>query len=172
MALTLTAAPLVLEPLTVAHAPEMFEVLCDPLTHQYLDQPPPPSVDHLRAVYRQLETRKSPDGRQLWLNWVVRLPGQPPMGYVQATVMSQGRAWVAYLLASKHWGQGHAHTAMLAMLDHLGQACGVGLYMATVEAGNQRSIRLLERLGFQGATAQEAGGHELTASERLFLRSR
>ena len=85
---TITAADLVLEPLTVAHAPEMFEVLCDPLTHQYIDHPPPSSVDHLRAVYKQLETRKSPDGRQLWLNWVVRLPGQPAMGYVQAT---QGR---------------------------------------------------------------------------------
>ena len=97
---TITAADLVLEPLTVAHAPEMFEVLCDPLTHQYIDHPPPSSVDHLRAVYKQLETRKSPDGRQLWLNWVVRLPGQPAMGYVQATVMSHGRAWVAYLLAS------------------------------------------------------------------------
>jgi len=167
---TLAAADLLLEPLTVAHAPEMFEVLCDPLTHQYIDQPPPSSVEHLRAVYKQLETRKSPDGRQLWLNWVVRLSGQPPMGYVQATVVSHGRAWVAYLLASRHWGQGHAYAAMQAMLGHLGQACGVGLYMATVEAGNQRSIRLLERLGFHGASAQEAEGHELSATERLFLR--
>lgn len=167
---TLAAADLLLEPLTVAHAPEMFEVLCDPLTHQYIDHPPPPSVDHLRAVYKQLETRKSPDGRQLWLNWVVRLPGQPPMGYVQATVVSRDRAWVAYLLASRHWGQGHAHAAMQAMLGHLGQACGVSLYMATVEAGNQRSIRLLQRLGFHGASAQEAEGHELSATERLFLR--
>ena len=74
------------------------------------------------------------------------------------------------LLASRHWGQGHAHAAMQAMLGHLGQACGVGLYMATVEAGNQRSIRLLERLGFHGASAQEAEGHELSATERLFLR--
>ncbi len=167
---TLTAAGLVLEPLTVAHAPEMFEVLCDPLTYRYLDHPPSPSVDHLRAVYKQLETRKSPDGRQLWLNWVVRVPGQPPMGYVQATVVSPGRAWVAYLLASKHWGHGHAYTAMLAMLDDLGKSCGVTRYMATVEVGNQRSIRLLERLGFHGASAQEAVGHELTATERLFLR--
>ena len=167
---TLAASDLVLEPLTVAHAPEMFEVLCDPLTYRYLDHPPPPSVEHLRAVYTQLETRKSPDGRQLWLNWVVRVPGQPPMGYVQATVMSRGRAWVAYLLASKHWGRGHAHTAMLAMLDDLSRTCGVTHYMATVEAENQRSIRLLQRLGFHAATAQEAAGHELTASERLFLR--
>jgi RimJ/RimL family protein N-acetyltransferase len=167
---TIAAADLVLEPLTVAHAPEMFEVLRDPLTHLYIDHPPPPSVDHLRAVYKQLETRKSPDGRQLWLNWVVRVPGQPSMGYVQATVVSQGRAWVAYLLASKHWGQGHAYAAMQAMLGYLGPSCGVGLYMATVEAGNQRSIRLLQRLGFHAASAQEAEGHELSATERLFLR--
>jgi RimJ/RimL family protein N-acetyltransferase len=92
------------------------------------------------------------------------------MGYVQATVTAPGRAWVAYLLASKHWGRGHAHTAMLAMLDDLGKSCGVTRYMAMVEADNQRSIRLLQRLGFHGASAQEAAGHDLTATERLFLR--
>ena len=120
---TIIAADLVLEPLTVAHAPEMFEVLCDPLTYRYLDHPPSPSVDHLRAVYKQLETRKSPDGRQLWLNWVVRVPGQPPMGYVQATVVSPGRAWVAYLLASKHWGCRFSQCASCARCPPVCRVC-------------------------------------------------
>jgi [ribosomal protein S5]-alanine N-acetyltransferase len=167
---SLAAGSLVLEPLRVAHAAEMYAVLCDPLTHRYIDHPPPATLEQLRAIYTQLETRKSPDGRQLWLNWVVRHPGQPAMGYVQATVTAPGRAWVAYLLASAHWGRGHAHGAMLAMLDYLDQTCGVTHYLATVEVDNQRSARLLKRLGFHLASAQETEGHDLAASERLFLR--
>jgi ribosomal-protein-alanine N-acetyltransferase len=167
---TLAAGQLVLEPLTVAHAAAMFEVLADAEIYRYLDHPPPPSLEHLRNVYAKLETRGSPDGSQVWLNWVIRLPGQPPVGYVQATVIAPGSAWVAYVLSSRQWGRGYAHTATRAMVEHLATAYGVGRYLATVEVENQRSIRLLERLAFRPATSHEANGHSLTETERLFVR--
>ena len=69
---SIDAGELRLEPLTAAHAEAMFEVLVDPEIHRYLDQPAPPSVEHLRDVYERLETRHSRDGRQRWLNWVIR----------------------------------------------------------------------------------------------------
>jgi RimJ/RimL family protein N-acetyltransferase len=167
---SITTAQLVLEPLTVAHAEAMFEVLADPEIYRYLDYPPPPSLEHLRRLYTRLESRKSPDGSQLWLNWVVRVPGQAPVGYVQATVIAPGSAWVAYVLSSKHWGRGYAHAAAQAMIEHLNKAYGVSRYLATVEAENQRSIRLLDRLAFRAATADEANGQGLSATERLYLR--
>src|SRR5664279_3530467 len=123
---TLAAGQLVLEPLTVAHAAAMFEVLADAEIYRYLDHPPPPSLEHLRNVYAKLETRGSPDGSQVWLNWVIRLPGQPPVGYVQATVIAPGSAWVGYVLSSRQWGRGYAHTATRAMVEHLATAYGVG----------------------------------------------
>jgi hypothetical protein len=83
---TIIAAELVLAPLTVADADTMFGVLSDPQIYRYLDYGPPPSVEHLRDVDTKLEARNSPDGSQLWLNWVVHQRGAEPMGYVQATV--------------------------------------------------------------------------------------
>jgi [ribosomal protein S5]-alanine N-acetyltransferase len=167
---TLKTGSLCLEPLTVAHAEAMFDVLADAEIYRYLDYPAPPSVEHLRNLYARLEKRQSPDGSEAWLNWVVRRPGETPMGYVQSTVLPNGDAWVAYVLNSRHWGGGVAHAATQEMMAHLASACGVKRYMAMVEVENVRSIRLLERLGFRLASASEAGAHELTASERLYLK--
>ena len=169
---TITTAELVLEPLTVAHAQAMFEVLADPEIYHYLDYPPPPSAEHLRTVYARVEARQSPDGQQTWLNWVVRPQGGPaPVGYVQATVVSTGDvASIGYVLSSRHWGHGYAYGAVQAMLEHLPMAYGVRRFLATVEVENRRSIRLLERLAFRPATESEIAGHELSATERLFVR--
>ncbi|MEO8524075.1 MAG: GNAT family N-acetyltransferase [Caldimonas sp.] len=166
---TLAAGSLVLEPLVVAHAEAMFELLSDPEIHRYLDHPPPPSIGHLRGVYGRLESRQSPDGRQRWLNWVLRSPAGSLLGYVQATVTERADAWVAYILSRQHWGGGHAAAAMQAMLEHLKTANEVRRFLATVEAENLRSIRLLERLGFHPATALELDGQSLSESERLFV---
>lgn len=166
----LTTAELVLEPLVVAHAEVMFEVLSEPGLYRYLDYPAPPSLEHLRSVYARVEGRKSPDGSELWLNWVVRRPGEAPMGYVQATVTSRQAAWIGFVFSSKHWGRGHATQAARAVLEHVASAYGVVRCLASVEADNQRSIRLLGRLGFHEATVEEQQGHELSASERLFVR--
>lgn len=167
---TIVTSELVLEPLTAAHAEVMFGVLADPEIYRYLDHLPPPSPDYLHALYSKLERRKSPDDSQLWLNWVVRLPEQAPIGYVQATIASPSSAWIAFVLSSKHWGRGFGRQATLAMVEHLTSAFGVKQFMATVEADNKRSIRLLERLAFRSATAHDAAPHKLSPTERLFLR--
>ena len=164
------AGGLVLEPLTVAHAQAMFEVLADPEIHRYMDGEPPRSVEQLRATYERQVAGTSADGTEIWLNWIVRHPGQPPMGFVQATVLRSPQAWVAFVLGRPHWGGGHAFAAMTAMLEHLTGARGAEQFLATVEVENLRSIRLLERLGFRLARREEAEGHRLTDAEWLYLR--
>ena len=54
-------------------------------------------------------------------------------------------------------------------MEHLRATCGVIRFLATVEADNERSVRLLQRLGFRAATEAEAREHELSATERLFV---
>jgi RimJ/RimL family protein N-acetyltransferase len=166
----LATAELVLEPLVVAHAEAMFELLSEPGLYRYLDYPPPTSLEHLRSVYARVEGRQSADGSQLWLNWVVHRPGEAPMGYVQATVTSGGATWIGFVFSSRHWGRGYASQAARAVLEHLPSAYGVVRFLASVEMENQRSVRLLERLGFHEATGQELRGHALSASERLYVR--
>jgi len=165
----LSTTDLLLEPLVVAHAEEMFAILSEPELYRYLDYPPPPSLEHLREVYARVEGRKSPDGCELWLNWVVRPPGQAAIGYVQLTITSN-IAWVGFVFSSKQWGRGFASQATQAVIDHACANLGVTRFLATVEADNQRSVRLLERLGFREAALEEQRTHELSATERLFAR--
>jgi [ribosomal protein S5]-alanine N-acetyltransferase len=166
----LAAGNLVLEPLVAAHAEAMFEVLTEPELYRYLDYPPPPTVEHLVGVYARLEARKSPDRSEHWLNWIVSPLGQPPVGYVQATVTLSGVALIGYVFSKKHWGKGYATHAVQAMVEHLPMEHGVSRFLATVEAENAASIRLLARVGFRAATDVELESHELSQTERLFIR--
>jgi RimJ/RimL family protein N-acetyltransferase len=166
----ITTDRLLLEPLVAAHAEAMFLWLADPEVHRFQDHAPPASTAHLRVRYGKLETRRSPDGSEHWLNWVLRPGGRSPIGYVQATILPGGAAYVAYVLARNCWGRGYALEAARAMLDHLAAEYGVVEYMATVEVENVKSIALLQRLLFRLATAPEVQGRALSPTERLYLR--
>ena len=164
----MNTARLSFEPLTTAHADEMFPLLQDAALYRYTDDEPPTSLERLRERYAHLQRGQSTDGRELWLNWILRPPGAAPVGYVQATVLpKEGIAWVAYVLAPAQWGRGYAQEAVSAMLEHLRQAHDVRTFKATVEAGNLRSIALLRRLAFERAERAE---HSSTA-ELLFIKS-
>jgi ribosomal-protein-alanine N-acetyltransferase len=136
-----------LEPQVAAHALEMFPVLSDPAIYEYENEPPA-SLEWLRNRYEYLESRQSTDGTQQWLNWVIRLPTSELIGYVQATVHAGDRAGIAYELSSAYWGRGLARAAVEAMIAELGSSYGVRELSAVLKRENQRSRRLLERLGF------------------------
>ena len=167
---TLTTGRLRLEPLVVAHAAAMFDVLQDPSIFAFTGGGPPESVEALEARYARLETRRSPDGRQGWLNWIVVDADLTPFGYVQATTQADGRAWVAYVIASERRERGYATEAMRAMLAHLATDANLRVFMATVEADNVASIRLLERLDFRAPRDDEGAGIALDPTELLFVK--
>lgn len=144
---TLLTRRLVLEPQVAGHAEEMFAVLRDPAIYEFENEPPE-SLEWLRERFRRLESRRSADGKEFWLNWVVRVPGERAMGYVQATVHPGGWADVAYVFSSAHWGKGYASEAVEAMMEELAVRWGVARCEAVYKSANTRSRRLLDRLGF------------------------
>jgi RimJ/RimL family protein N-acetyltransferase len=151
---TLSAPRCTLEPQVAAHAHEMFVVLSDPAIYEFEGQAPS-SEAALAQRFALLESRCSADGTERWLNWVVRVPGGPLAGYVQATVLPSGVSFVAYELASRFWRQGIASSAVTAVLSELGAAYGVHTYIAVLKAQNFRSQALLDSLGFRLAGAHE-----------------
>lgn len=165
----LDAGLLTLEPQTAAHADEMFAVLCDPAIYAYENQPPR-SLEWLRARFARLEARRSPDGSEQWLNWVIRLPSGELIGYVQATVRPEGRAAIAYELSSAHWGRGLARQAVDAMIAELVARYGVRGLTATLKERNLRSLRLLERLGFSRAPVSSYAENAVLPDELLMRR--
>jgi RimJ/RimL family protein N-acetyltransferase len=166
---TLRTGDLTLEPQIAAHAEALFPVLCDPALYEY-ENGPPASLEALRERFARLESRRSPDGHEHWLNWVIRLPGVGLVGFVQATVHADGRAAIAYVLGSPYWGRGLARRAVQAMLAELGQSYPVKRYSASLKRPNLRSLRLLERLGFSPATPQECERIGIDADEVLMIR--
>lgn len=163
---TIEQGALLLEPQVAAHADEMFAVLSDPRIYEHENEPPR-SAAWLRERFARLESRVSPDGRELWLNWVLRLRDGPAIGYLQATVYGGGRADVAYELGSAWWGRGLAAQAVQAMIDELVARYGVRRLSAVLKRSNQRSERLLQRLGFARASDEEAQRRMLDADELL-----
>ncbi len=141
-----------LEPQVAAHAEEMYRVLSDPRIYEFENEPPP-SLEWLRERFAKLESRRSPDGSERWLNWTVRLAGSGPIGYVQATVQPSGRAAIAYEISSLYWGRGIASEAVEAMIGELVQRYEVRTLAAVLKKANHRSLRLLQRLGFSPAPA-------------------
>ena len=143
---------LTLEPLTAEHAEEMFAVLGDPAIYEF-ENAPPASVAALRERYQRWETRGSPDGRERWLNWVVRQRGAELIGYVQATVYPTGRAGIAYEFNSRYWRRGYGREATQAMLAELASHHAVREFTAVLKRANFRSFGLLQCLGFVPAPA-------------------
>jgi RimJ/RimL family protein N-acetyltransferase len=166
---TLETAALTLEPLTVRHADEMFAVLGDPAIYEY-EHVPPASLEALRRRVAALPSRRSPDGSEGWLNWVIRLPSGAAIGYVQATVYPDRRAAIAYELGSAWWGRGLARRAVEAMLVELASQHGVRRLTAVLKQRNQRSLRLLERLGFAPAAVDDPLRRQLDDDEALMTR--
>src|SRR3954449_9883718 len=87
-----------LDPLTVADAEPMVEVLGDPALYDVIGGDPP-TLDALHARYVRLVAGRSDDGRETWLNWIVRLrDGDGAVGTLQATIIDDGQcadvAWV------------------------------------------------------------------------------
>jgi [ribosomal protein S5]-alanine N-acetyltransferase len=148
---TISAPPLLLEPLSVRHASEMFSVLSDLAIYEFENEPPA-SEEALARRYAILERGHSQDGTEVWLNWVIRLPGGELAGFVQATVLRSGAAYVAYELASRHWRQGIGSSAVAAMLAELRTHYALNLYVAVLKARNFRSVALLRKLGFEAAS--------------------
>lgn len=163
---TLRASHCTLEPLVADHAREMFTVLGDPRIYEFENEPPP-SEDWLRQRYGRLESRASPDGKEKWLNWVIRLPGGELAGCVQATILPSGASYVAYEIASRYWRRGIGSSAVRAMLEELGPAYGVHTFVAVFKEANYRSSSLLRRLGFTPASPLQAAQYGAGEGEQV-----
>ena len=166
----LATARLRLEPQAAAHAQEMFAVLCDPRIYEH-ENAPPRSLEWLRERFATLESRRSPDGSERWLNWVARLSNGEAIGYVQATV-STASALIAYEFASKWWGRGFAREAVGAVIAELAARYEVRELAAILKRSNERSQRLLERLCFEPASREEHARRRIEPDELLMVHRR
>lgn len=133
-------------PIVRAHAPLLFPVLADVALYEYTGGAPPSSVESVARWFAAWEGRWSPDGAELWLNWLVRArAGGEAVGYVQATLADE-RADLAWVLGVPWQGRGYASEAAVAMRDWLA-GLGVRRFRAAVKPDHTASQRVARRLG-------------------------
>jgi ribosomal-protein-alanine N-acetyltransferase len=151
---------LFLEPILPAHAARLNEQLQDERLYQFIPQDPPATLQALEDRYDFLSTRRSPDGREAWLNWAVReRTSGDYAGTLEATVHDNRTATVAYMVFVPRQRRGFAAEACGRLLTHLFQNYRVGMVAAKIDTRNVASIALVESLGFERVAFHKDADH-------------
>jgi RimJ/RimL family protein N-acetyltransferase len=149
-----------LDPLRVDDAAEVVTVLGAPELYSSMGGRPP-TLGELTEQYRRQVVGRSVDGREEWLNWIIRVE-DTAVGYVQATVMEGSRALVAWVIGRPWQGHGYATEAAREMLALL-RARGVRRVEAYIVPGHAASERVAARLGLH-ATGELSEGEQMWLS--------
>lgn len=107
---------------------------------------------HLPAARKRVALRATehkPDGR--YIGYCGLYPNVVSTGPVA------GEAVLAFYLARAYWGRGLATEAGRAFIDYGFGSLGLARILASVEAGNLRSFRVLEKLGFRAVGTETIG---------------
>ena len=139
---TIRTPRLDLVPLVRAHADELFPALTDEALYAYTHQVPPVSLSALRDRFALLESRRSTDGTELWLNWLLRESGDA-IGYVQATVIAE-EATIAWVVGSAWQRRGYATEAVDAMISWL-RSVGTRVIRANIHPDHAASQRVARK---------------------------
>lgn len=139
---------LVLRPIVAADWRVLYPIMSDPLVMAHWDSPEivDPDVSE-RLVAAQVEDMQAGAAHY----WAVERP--PEAAFVGACDLSEidwrhRRAEVGFVFAREAWGLGFGLEAMRAVIGHAA-SLGIKRLWARTHAGNERSERLLGRLGFE-----------------------
>ena len=145
----ISTARLELVPLTAADAEGLFPVMNDPALGRFTGETPPADVEAVRAGFARWEARRSPDGAELWLNWVVRRRDDGrAIGLVQATVGDESTA-VAWTVGADFQRQGSATEAGRALIAWLHDILGVPSIVGSIHPDNVASQTVARRIGLR-----------------------
>jgi ribosomal-protein-alanine N-acetyltransferase len=152
---------LLLEPLSPAHAPGLYEHLHDDeRLYRFIPQDPPTSPRALEDRYRLLSSRRSPDGQEAWLNWAVRERSSGAYaGTLETTVSKNSTATIAYTVFVPYQRRGIAAEACGRLLEHLFEGYRVGVVAAEIDTRNVASVALVESLGFRRVAFEKDVDH-------------
>ena len=130
--------------LRVDDAEAMVDVLNDVDLYSFTGGGPP-DLTELRARYRA-QVEGPQDGRETWLNWIVRLAANgSEIGFVQSTVVG-ATASVAWLVSTTRQGQGFATESASAVCRWL-ISQGIAELNASIHPEHHASMRVAAKLG-------------------------
>ncbi|MCH2533151.1 MAG: GNAT family N-acetyltransferase [Bdellovibrionales bacterium] len=139
---------LLLEPLTPDHAKLLYKPFCDNELYEYIFWEPPSSEDSLLELFKKICKGKSPNGKQLWLNWAARPKhSKDYSGFFEATI-EDDKAMLAYYTFKPFNKMGFAKEGATGVIDYLKQNYTIKRFILEIDTRNRASVRLAESLGF------------------------
>jgi RimJ/RimL family protein N-acetyltransferase len=122
-----------------AHANALYPILSDPALHTFTGDSPPRSEAALAEVYARRESRRSPDGDELWLNWLIQERELGiAVGYAQATI-SLRQTLVAWVIAGPWQRRGYGSKAAQGLMAWL-RRCGFVNQKRTVPSQPREAV--------------------------------
>jgi [ribosomal protein S5]-alanine N-acetyltransferase len=143
---TLRTERLVLREPTPADAPAVLVFRGDPRVQRFNDEPLR-DVTAAAAFIEHLLAESAADTRRHWA--IVADDEVIGLIVLHAWERHHRRAELGYEMAVSHWGQGIAGEAARAVIEYGFTTMNLHRIEAHTIADNDRSVRLLERLGFQ-----------------------
>jgi len=133
--------------LTTDDAIDLFPVLDDPALGRWTGEAPPTDAGALRTIYEMWASRRSPDGSELWLNWVVRHRDDGrAVGHLQVTV-GEAHTAIAWVIGTPFQRRGFATEAARALIAWLRTDLGASSITASIHPGNAASQAVALRIG-------------------------
>ena len=158
---TLETERLLLDPMVEGDSHALFALLTDPEIHAFTGSRPPGSADDLRITTRRRESRRSPAGDELWLNWTLRLKtDQSVVGYVQAGV-TQGKADLAWVVGVPFQRRGYASEASRRVLRWLRDDLGVQEVSANIHPDHIASQKVARNIGLRKSRERTDEGEDV-----------
>lgn len=153
-----------LVPAVAADGPELFHLLNDQRLHEFTGGTPLGETE-LTDRLRRREDRRSTDGREVFLDWVVRLvPLGEAIGMMSAVVDDAGEAELTWTIGRGWQAHGFAVEAAGAMVRLLEAHAGVCLLRAEIAPRHAAARSVATRLGMQ-PTGERRGRRDVWEGE-------
>lgn len=145
---------MILSPLRAGDADDLVGLLEEPRLREWLAAS---NAGELRARFATWESRRSPTGDELWLNWIVRSRSDArALGWVQASVRADAGS-IAYALVASERGVGAAADAVRTVTRWLRDRLRVCSLEAHIDQANVASERVARAAGFTATQRRVAG---------------
>jgi len=140
---------LTLRPLDRGDVDGMHALMSDAEVMAYWDVA---TIEDFELTRQIIESHLAAMRRGESLSWALLRP--PELAFVGCCDLSgidhwHHRAEIGFIIGKRYWGGGLTLEAMQAVIDHAAQALRLKRLSARAHVGNVRSIRLLEKLGFE-----------------------
>ncbi len=143
MRVTIETERLMLRPLAPDDADAVFKWGCDPVVNIYM---PYPLYTNVNDVRKWLEGRNTDDPDSYDLGICLKDTGEL-IGSGGLTYKGDDTWEVGYNLRRDMWGRGYVPEAMKAVIEHVMRVRGIKRLTGIYAAENEKSRRVLEKLG-------------------------